>query len=124
VLREDGVLLPVTQFEYTRETVRPDKENAAEHAREYVRRHWKYREPVECKTGCGCNEPANLLDRAQSHFLCISGMAFQDAWNVDLERLQRCCIHVVSPDLKLIPFCVYYMTGSRGQTLIGSRSGL
>ena len=44
-------------------------------------------------------------------------MAFQDAWNIDLERLQRCCIHVVTTGLKLIPFCAYYLTSSHGQRL-------
>jgi hypothetical protein len=28
----------------------------------------------------------DLFDRLQSYSLCISGMAFQDAWNIDLER--------------------------------------
>jgi len=112
VLREDGVLAPVTQFDYSRSSVYPYPESAAEHAREYVRRRWKYSEPVE-------NSDMSLLGRAQSHSLCISGMAFQDAWNIDLERLQRCCIHVAAPGGKLIPFCAYYLTNSRGQRLIG-----
>jgi hypothetical protein len=111
VLREDGVLVPLTQFEYSQKSVYPYPGSAAEHAREYVRKHWQYREPVE-------DSPINFLERAQSHFLCISGMAFQDAWNIDLERLQRCCIHVVNPDGNMIPFCAYYMTNSKGERLL------
>jgi uncharacterized radical SAM superfamily Fe-S cluster-containing enzyme len=42
-------------------------------------------------------------------------MAFQDAWNIDLERLQRCCIHVVTAQQKLIPFCAYYLTDAGGR---------
>jgi 7,8-dihydro-6-hydroxymethylpterin dimethyltransferase len=122
VLREDDNLIPVTQFEYTRAKAYPYRESAAEHARNYVRRHWRFRKPVECGTGCESNTPVSLLDRAQSHFLCISGMAFQDAWNVDLERLRRCCVHVVTPGRKLVPFCVYYMTNSTGQRLIHAGS--
>jgi 7,8-dihydro-6-hydroxymethylpterin dimethyltransferase len=120
VLREDHTLIPVTQFEFTEAKAYPYRESAAEHARNYVRRHWRFRKPVECGTDCEFNSSAGFLDRAQSHFLCISGMAFQDAWNVDLQRLQRCCVHVVSPAGKLVPFCVYYMTNSKGQRLINS----
>lgn len=39
--------------------------------------------------------------------LFIGVMHFQDAWNMDYERLRRCVIHYVTPDLKIIPFCAY-----------------
>ena len=122
MLREDDRLIPVTQFELTHAKAYPDRESAAEHARNYVRRHWKFRKPVESTADCDGHTPVSLLDRALSHFLCISGMAFQDAWNVDLERLRRCCVHVVTADGRMVPFCVYYMTNSKGQRLIHSRS--
>jgi hypothetical protein len=32
---------------------------------------------------------------------------FQDAWNLDLERVRKCCIHIATQEKKLIPFCVY-----------------
>jgi uncharacterized radical SAM superfamily Fe-S cluster-containing enzyme len=41
-------------------------------------------------------------------------MAFQDAWNFDIERVKECCIHVVSPQGKLIPFCAYNLTDCNG----------
>ena len=34
-------------------------------------------------------------------------MHFQDKYNEDLERLQRCDIHYVTPDLRIIPFCAF-----------------
>jgi 7,8-dihydro-6-hydroxymethylpterin dimethyltransferase len=110
VLREDGRLIATTQFEAPPDLSRVD---AATKSRNYIRRHWAYREPAQ--------EPGDLLERAKSHALCISGMAFQDAWNIDLQRLKRCCVHVVTPERKLIPFCAYYLTGSTGQKLVGSR---
>lgn len=58
-----------------------------------------------------------LLQRAKTHTFCISGMAFQDAWTLDLERLRDCCIHVVSREGKLIPFCAYNLSSSSGCTL-------
>ena len=39
----------------------------------------------------------------------ISIHAFMDAQNFQLERSQKCCIHVIQPDGKLIPFCNYNM---------------
>lgn len=40
----------------------------------------------------------------------LSAMAFQDALSLDVERVRGCCIHVVAPDGRLIPFCLYNLT--------------
>jgi 7,8-dihydro-6-hydroxymethylpterin dimethyltransferase len=58
-----------------------------------------------------------FLERAKTHTFSISGMAFQDAWNFDLERVQGCCIIQVSPEGLLIPFCVYNLTNQEGKSL-------
>jgi uncharacterized radical SAM superfamily Fe-S cluster-containing enzyme len=34
-------------------------------------------------------------------------MHFQDKFNHDVERVQRCDIHYLTPDLRIIPFCSY-----------------
>jgi uncharacterized radical SAM superfamily Fe-S cluster-containing enzyme len=34
-------------------------------------------------------------------------MAFMDRYNFDVNRVRRCVIHYVTPDLKIIPFCAY-----------------
>ena len=39
--------------------------------------------------------------------LFLGMMHFQDKYNEDLERLQRCDIHYVTPDLRIIPFCAF-----------------
>ncbi len=49
--------------------------------------------------------------------LGLSGMAFQDAWTLDLERLRQCHIHVVAPDRRVIPFCAYNLTDCEGRAL-------
>jgi hypothetical protein len=51
------------------------------------------------------------------HSFCVSGMAFQDVWNLDLERLRECFLHVLSIDRKLVPLCAYNLTGVDGKTL-------
>lgn len=47
----------------------------------------------------------------------ISAMAFQDADNLDLERLRACCIHVAAPDGSLVPFCAWNLTARDGRAL-------
>ncbi len=39
--------------------------------------------------------------------LFLGLMHFQDKYNEDLERLQRCDIHYLTPDLRIIPFCAF-----------------
>jgi len=58
-----------------------------------------------------------FLARARTHTLAVSAMAFQDVWNLDLERVRDCCIHVMAPDTRLVPFCLYNLTGSGGRRL-------
>ena len=47
-------------------------------------------------------------------------MGFMDAWNLDLERLKDCYIHVAAAGKKgvrLIPFCAYNLTSVDGNAL-------
>jgi len=113
VLREDGALIPATRFTLARDA----GDDAAEKSKEYVRRHWKYYEPDPVTIPNNDSSMESFLERAKSYSLCVSGMAFQDAWNIDLERLQRCCIHVIEANGKLIPFCTQYLTDSGGRRL-------
>ena len=62
-----------------------------------------------------------FLERATTYSLSVSCMAFQDAWNLDLERLRDCCISVMSPEGRLIPFCAYNLTSETGETLYRHR---
>ena len=39
--------------------------------------------------------------------LFLGTMFFQDLYNIDLERLQRCGVHYALPDGRVIPFCSY-----------------
>ena len=53
----------------------------------------------------------------------LSAMAFQDVDNLDMERLKGCCISVISPDGRLIPFCAYNLTSRDGRSLYRERNG-
>lgn len=51
----------------------------------------------------------SFLQRIRSHSFTLTAMTFQDAGNIDLERLRRCSLHVFD-DGRFIPFCAYYLT--------------
>ena len=61
------------------------------------------------------------LDDLRRRAFTLSGMAFQDVWSVDLARLRRCYVHVLTRDHRLVPFCAYNLTGSDGRSLPGGR---
>lgn len=101
-----------------------------------VARQWAGRESALTVTQpdqeCCCREAGNqtgevapaapmgldaFIQRAQSYTFSISAMAFQDAWNVALDRVRDCCIHVMAPDGRLIPFCLYNLTAADGRPL-------
>lgn len=51
----------------------------------------------------------DFLHLARLRSFTITAMAFQDAMNLDLERLARCSLHVYDQG-SLIPFCARYLT--------------
>ena len=91
-------------------------------ARTWAAPEQKQAKPGSCSCG-GSAQPQRLLsldafiDLARQRTLSVSAMAFQDVWNLDLDRVRDCCIHVVSPQGKLIPFCLYNLTGADGTRL-------
>ncbi len=46
------------------------------------------------------------IGKFHSKSLFIGAMWFQDAWNLDLNRLNRCVIHYATPE-GIVPFCTY-----------------
>lgn len=115
VVTEDGGLTRLATKGQCGCTPRPASEGA-DAAKAFVKRQWAAPE-----RGLPMAEPQDDLDRfiarAATHTLAVSAMAFQDCWTLDLERLKGCCIHEVSPDGRLIPFCAYNLTSMDGETL-------
>ncbi|MBQ7801509.1 MAG: radical SAM protein [Oscillospiraceae bacterium] len=58
-----------------------------------------------------------FLQQAVDNTFTVSGMLFQDAWNLDLDRLKRCYICEVDTDLGMVPFCAYNLTDINGRAL-------
>ena len=63
-----------------------------------------------------------FLREGATRSFTISAMAFQDANNLDLERLRGCCISVISPNGMLVPFCAYNLTSREGKSLYRRRN--
>lgn len=53
------------------------------------------------------NGTRESLIEFHNNALFLGAMHFQDLYNMDLERLQRCAIHYALPDGRIIPFCAY-----------------
>jgi hypothetical protein len=98
----------------------PKAADMAKKAQSFVARRWAAARTDRERSMPKADGLASLdafLARVDQYSLCVSGMAFQDVWNIDLERLRECFIHVVSADSRLIPFCAYNLTDRQGNGL-------
>ena len=85
-------------------------------ARDFVAQQWSGK--ASC---CDGDEATSALDeflrQTVENTFTVSGMVFQDAWNLDLERLKRCYICEVDTDRGMVPFCAYNLTDIHGRSL-------
>ncbi|WHH60490.1 radical SAM (seleno)protein TrsS [Petroclostridium sp. X23] len=98
--------------------------SAVEKSRSFVSRRWVRETQVPgtdercCNSGFG--EWEDFIARVKSHGFSITGMLFQDCWNLDLERLKACSLHVLDKDGRIIPFCAYNLSNIEGKRLYRS----
>lgn len=62
-----------------------------------------------------------VLDRVRNNRLSITCMVYQDAGNLDLERLKYCCVPVIDGG-RAVPFCAYNLTSRDGDSLYRGRA--
>ncbi|MCC7447686.1 MAG: radical SAM protein [Anaerolineae bacterium] len=122
VVMPNGTLRPWTKQQQQKAACCTPQSAAAGAAktRQFVAQHWAASPNVVSIDSIGApglGEWDVFLARTKTHTFCVSGMAFQDAWNLDLDRLRDCCIHTMSPDGRLIPFCAYNLTDQAGRAL-------
>lgn len=87
-------------------------------AQRYVAGQWASASGTETSAGLEAFD-SFLAQRSQR--LSLSGMAFQDAWTLDLDRLRQCHIHVAQSDGRVIPFCAFNLTDLEGRSLYRRR---
>lgn len=91
-------------------------DNAHLKNRNFVSRRWKRSADNEIyKADDDYRDMGTFLKRVKSHGFTISAMAFQDAYTLDIERLQLCSLHVINrhdahKSDGIIPFCANYIT--------------
>jgi uncharacterized radical SAM superfamily Fe-S cluster-containing enzyme len=122
VLMQDGQLKPLTRHNIETSCCCQSEDGAqgSARSREFVARTWSaplLNPELPVLSSSSPNDLDSFLTRLRTHTFCISGMAFQDAWTLDLERLRDCYIHVASLDRRLIPFCAYNLTDRQGRSL-------
>ncbi len=82
--------------------------------RNFVARRWKRNLELEGKRNTsvrsdGVMDFDTFLEQVAVHGFTVTGMAFQDAYNLDFERLRRCSLHVYDNG-RILPFCAKYLT--------------
>ena len=85
-------------------------------ARDFVSRQWSGK--VSCCDGD--SDTASLdafLRQTVENTVTVSGMVFQDAYTLDLDRLRRCYICEVDSSRGMVPFCAYNLTDINGKAL-------
>jgi len=82
---------------------------SAERNRDFVGKHWSSAPEKTAPENADRKSFDYMADRLARYGLTISAMAFQDAGNLDIERLMSCSLHVYSNG-RLRPFCAHYLT--------------
>ena len=89
-------------------------------SRSFVANQWDGRgEKSENSDGAFENTASldEFLEQVREKTFTVSGMIFQDAYNLDLDRLKRCYICEVDSEYGMVPFCAYNLTDINGKTL-------
>ena len=122
------MLKPTTQLDNKKMSIcKKRDETSAERFRRLTNKRWRIQEKEQLQSGrgCKCNSEKDrsrkslveFYQEMQSRSFGISCMVFQDVWNLEIERLKRCCIHVITPTNRMIPFCAFYLTDINGRRL-------
>ena len=87
-------------------------------SRQYVENQWSYStRTYEEGEMTQTDALDDFLIQVHNNTFAVSGMIFQDAWNLDLDRLKRCYICEVDSEYGMVPFCAYNLTNSKGTYL-------
>jgi uncharacterized radical SAM superfamily Fe-S cluster-containing enzyme len=123
-LGENDRLSPTTQRDQTVgiTIIEKGQDQFTSKANSFTNKFWRMGNTGEC--GDRCTSLSLLTRRLKNYTLSITGMAFQDVWNIDLKRLKGCCVHVTTPQGQRIPLCAYYLTSTSGKRLYGSEQGV
>lgn len=73
--------------------------------------------PTEERFACAvCNVDLPSLANIARRVFMVQLRDFLDPWTFDVKRAMKCCIGILEPDGRMIPFCTYNTVGYREQT--------
>lgn len=118
VVMEDGVLRPLT----FQKNASAGEMTSAQTNRNYIGTRWEAAPKKDSSCCCCCGGESTpsrentefdsidaFAERVKTYGFTVTSMAFQDAMNLDIERLRRCSLHVYDNGA-LKPFCARYIT--------------
>jgi uncharacterized radical SAM superfamily Fe-S cluster-containing enzyme len=113
----DFVVLPQGKLMKLTPKYNPDSCCSDSHIknRNFVSRRWTRGAEILTAENADFTNLDNFAKRVKSHGFTISGMAFQDAYTLDLSRLMKCSLHVADANGEIQPFCLKYLTKNYGQ---------
>jgi uncharacterized radical SAM superfamily Fe-S cluster-containing enzyme len=117
LVEEDGGLRPLTKAGGCGCNKPAPAAEGAQKSKEFLTQQWAAPTQNKSAAAAAGNEFDAFIERVRTHTFAVSAMAFQDVWNLDLERARSCCIHVMSGEEKLVPFCLYNLTAAGGRPL-------
>jgi uncharacterized radical SAM superfamily Fe-S cluster-containing enzyme len=109
----DFVVLPQGKLMKLTTKYKPEScccENSHIKNRKFVSRRWTRGTEAETDENADFTNLEIIAKRIKSHGFTITGMAFQDAYTLDLARLRRCSLHVADISGEIQPFCTKYLT--------------
>ena len=109
-LDEGGRLVAMSRYDQNDEDT--ERTDFVQKTNKYTVKRWKGQEERVMDTPL-----MRFAERTLTHSFCISGMGFQDVWNIDLGRLHGCCVHIITGKCEVIPFCAFHLTGVDGKRL-------
>ncbi|MCQ2501749.1 MAG: radical SAM protein, partial [Lachnospiraceae bacterium] len=110
MIRQDGTLKSLTSITHSSK-----KRGCATDNREYVARNWSRHKEEPAPEGKLSDEMDfdTFLYYLRHKSITLSAMAFQDAMNLNIERLHSCTLHVYDQG-RVKPFCAKYLTAFQG----------
>lgn len=109
-LDESGHLISMSR--YDQNDADTEQTDFVEKTNKYTVKRWKGQPERKADTPL-----MRFATRTLTHSFCISGMGFQDAWNIDLGRLKGCCVHIINSKCEATPFCAFHLTSTDGRRL-------
>ncbi|MFX1265678.1 MAG: radical SAM protein [Promethearchaeota archaeon] len=72
---------------------------------------------ILCEAEDGGSCCPSSQDTLEGQYFSIGCHGLQDIWNIDLRRVKKCCVHELTMDGRLIPFCLYNTSSMKGKPL-------